>query len=138
MVKVQGLHEQRSDGLCSAIGVGSSEDGLETSLNLVGVLDVGNRHGSTSPLIIYEADFITCCLDSTALLVQLPSSIPTKASSPAVFAVWRRVSGERVSVQAVHDVRNGKLVLSGGTGHRPVLATFRSLVSGHKADGKRW
>ena len=23
-------------------------------------------------------------------------------------------------------------------GHHPVLATFRSLVSGHKADGKRW
>ena len=80
--------------------------------------------------------FSTCCLASTALLVQLPSLVPTKASSPAVFAVWRRVSGERVIVQAVHDVRNGKLVLSGGTGHRPVLATFRSLVSGHKADGQ--
>ena len=121
MVKIQGFYEQLTDLSCSAVSVVSNEDGLQTSLNLVGVLDVGNRHGSTSPLIIYEADFSTCCLASTALLVQLPSSVPTKASSPAVFAVWRRVSGERVIVQAVHDVRNGKLVLSVGTGHRPVF-----------------
>ena len=56
--------------------------------------------------MISGADCSTCRVASTALLVQLPSSVPTKASSPAVFAVWLRVSGERVSVQAVHDVRN--------------------------------
>ena len=71
------------------------------------------------------------------LILQLPSSVPTKASSPAVFAVWLRVSGERVSVQVFHDVHHCELVLSGGARHHPVLGAFRFPISGHKADGKR-
>ena len=101
MVKIQGFHEQLTDLSCSAVSVGSSEDGLQTSLNLVGVLDVGNGHGATSPVINCGADCSTCRVASTELLVQLPSLVPTKASSPAVFAVWLQTLGERVGVQAV-------------------------------------
>ena len=72
------------------------------------------------------------------LILQLPSSVPTKASSAAVFAVWLRVSGERVSVQVFHDVHHCELVLSGGARHHPALGAFRFPISGHKADAKRW
>ena len=66
----------------------------------------------------------------------LLSSVPTKASSPAVSAVWLRAPCERVTAQADNDVRHGEPVLS-GAGHHPVLGTFRFPFSGHKTDGER-
>jgi hypothetical protein len=52
MVEVRGLDKERADGSRSVVGVGGVEYGLQTALDLSGVLDVGDGHRATAPVII--------------------------------------------------------------------------------------
>ena len=52
MVEVRGLDKERADGSRSVVGVGGVEYGLQTALDFSGVLDVGNGHRATAPVII--------------------------------------------------------------------------------------